>query len=110
MPPASLMTWESNRAAVQLRRTDTLSGTRNEDRGWGERYLDNASTRSSSEAPRVAPAGAATLAARAVRAAEGDASDRYLGARRQKWSSGVLYCVTSLACGPHRAGPVKERP
>jgi len=68
MPPASLMTWESNRAAVQLRRTDTLSGTRNEDRGWGERYLDNASTRSSSEAPRVAPAGAATLAARAVRA------------------------------------------
>jgi len=68
MPPAALMTWESNRAAVKLRRTGTLSGTRNEDRGWGEQYLDNAPTRSSSEAPRVATAGAATLAARAVRA------------------------------------------
>jgi hypothetical protein len=45
MPSAALMTWESNRAAVKLRRTGTLSGTRNEDRGWGEQYLDYASTR-----------------------------------------------------------------
>jgi hypothetical protein len=28
----------------------------------------------------------------------------------QKWSSDVHYCVISLACRPHRAGPVKERP